>query len=350
MQSESFHACFASDNCAPVCPEAMEALRQANSGCDFSYGEDRWTAEAAALIGAIFETDAEVFFVFNGTAGNALSLGALCRPHSSVICHESAHIENDECGAPVFFTQGARLCTGGGADGKLTPDTVIALAKKRSDVHFHTPAALSLTQATEFGTVYTREELSALGGAAKHLGLRVHMDGARFANAVVSLGVKPREVANDCDVDVLVFGGTKNGLALGEVIVFFNKALAEEFGFRRKQGGQLASKMRFLSAPWVGVLKDGAWLRHAEHANRCAELLALNVSEISEVRITQPRQANAVFISMSDDIAGRLRKKGWHFHYFIGSGGYRFMCSWHTTEKMIEAIVTDLKNCLIKKP
>jgi len=342
------YACFASDNYAGICPEALDYLSKANAGFEFSYGDDRWTREACDLFRDIFGTRCEVFFVFNGTAGNSLALASLCQSYHSVICHEFAHIETDECGAPEFFSHGVKLLLGNGGQGKLTPDSIGRLVTKRTDIHYPKPKAVSLTQATEFGTVYTPPELHALKKAAMAYSLRMHMDGARFANAVVSLKVKPREIANDCGVDILVVGGSKNGLAVGEAVVFFDAELAGEFAYRCKQAGQLASKMRFLAAPWVGVLKNGAWLRYADHANQCAEILSRKLREIPEVNILMPRQANSVFVKIPQETADRLTAKGWHFYSFIGAGGSRLMCSWSTTEEMIDLFVDDLKKSIIK--
>jgi threonine aldolase len=241
-----------------------------------------------------------------------------------------------------------KLLLGNGGEGKLTPDSIGRLVTKRSDIHYPKPKAISLTQATEFGTVYTPLELHALKKAAMAYSLKMHMDGARFANAVVSLEVKPRELASDCGVDVLVLGGSKNGLAVGEAVIFFDVALAEEFAYRCKQAGQLASKMRFLAAPWVGVLKTGAWLRNAEHANRHAEALAQKLRGIPEVEILMPRQANSVFVKIPPQTVDRLTAKGWHFYTFIGAGGARLMCSWSTTEEMIASFIDDLKKSVSK--
>ncbi|MBN2188661.1 MAG: low specificity L-threonine aldolase [Chitinispirillaceae bacterium] len=343
------YACFASDNYSGICPEALDALSKANAGFEFSYGDDQWTREACDLFRDIFETRCEVFFVFNGTAGNSLALASLCQSYHSVICHEFAHIETDECGAPEFFSHGAKLLLGNGREGKLTPESVARLVTRRSDIHYPKPKAVSVTQATEFGTVYAPAELRALNETARKYALRVHMDGARFANAVASLKVKPREIANDCGVDVLVLGGSKNGLAFGEAVIFFDVALASEFAYRCKQAGQLASKMRFMAAPWVGVLKTGAWLRHAEHANRHAEVLEQKLRGIPEVAVLMPRQANSVFVKISEEASARLKAMGWHYYTFIGAGGARLMCSWNTTEEMINLFIEDLKKSINKR-
>src|SRR5882762_1131216 len=264
---------FASDNYAGICPEAWSALADANQGHAVSYGDDPWTARAADLIRGVFEMHCEVFFVFNGTAANSLSLASTGQSYHSILCHEIAHVETDECGAPEFFSNGMKVLQVPGANGKIDPAGIERMVKKRSDIHFPKPRAVSLTQATEVGTVYSVEEVKAIRARTKALDLKLHMDGARFANAVASLGVKPKEITWQAGVDVLSFGGTKNGIGVGEAVVFFNTELAREFDYRCKQGGQLASKMRFLSAPWVGLLQDGAWLRHAKHSNDMAARL-----------------------------------------------------------------------------
>lgn len=336
---------FASDNYAGICPEALESFCRANRGYEFSYGEDRWTQEACDLFRELFECDCEVFFVFNGTAANSLALASLCQSYHSLICHEYAHIETDECGAPEFFSHGSKLLLGTGPNGKLTPESVERLVTKRSDIHYPKPRVVSLTQVTELGTVYTPAELRAIHQVTRRYGLKLHMDGARFANAVASLQVRPREIAQDCGIDVLCFGGSKNGLAVGEAIIFFDLQAAEEFAYRCKQAGQLASKMRFLAAQWIGVLKSGAWLRHADHANRCAALLAEKIREISEIEVMFPPQANSVFIRLAPAALEALRARGWHFYTFIGVGGARLMCSWATTEEEVDALVADLERC-----
>src|SRR2546422_4383784 len=274
---------FASDNYAGMCPEALAALVQANEGHEVSYGNDTWTEKASNLIRDVFETNCEVFFVFNGTSANALSLATLCQSYHSILCHELAHVEVAECGAPEFFANGAKVLLLPGADGKVDPKSIERAVNKRTDVHYPKPRALSLTQATEVGTVYSLDELRELADAARHFHLRVQMDGARFANAVAALEVTPKELTWQTGVDVLCFGGTKNGIAVGEAVVFFNPELAREFDYRCKQGGQLASKMRFLSAPWVGLLQDGAWLRHAKHANAMARRLESAIGSLPRI-------------------------------------------------------------------
>jgi threonine aldolase len=339
---------FASDNYSGICPEAFEYIAKANKDHDFSYGDDRWTSEAANLFRNFFETDCEVFFVFNGTAANSLALSALCQSYHSVICHELAHIETDECGAPEFFSNGAKIMLAKGDNGKLNPESVKEIIHKRTDIHYPKPKVLSLTQATEVGTVYSKEELIALTQTAREFGLNIHMDGARFANAIATLGLHPKEITWQCGVDVLCFGGIKNGLGIGEAVVFFNKTLAEEFDYRCKQAGQLSSKMRFMSAPWIGLLKDDVWLKNAQNANRCAALLEEKLKTFPELSIMFRRQANSVFVLMPPALRTYLDQKGWHFYTFIGLGGARFMCSWDTREESINELVEDVKEGLWK--
>ncbi|HZY90159.1 MAG TPA: beta-eliminating lyase-related protein, partial [Gemmataceae bacterium] len=255
---------LASDTYASVCPEALAALQEVNAGHASPYGDDPWTARAAALFRELFDTDCAVFFVPTGTAANALALAALCRPYHSVYCHADAHVQTDECGAPEYAARGIKLVPVEGREGKVAPPTVRSAAARGRDIHSHKPGALTVSQATEVGTAYTVAELEALAGLARELGLWFHMDGARFANALATLRVSPKAVTWQAGVDVLSFGGTKNGLAAGDAIVFFNRELAREFEYRRKQAGHLFAKMRYVAAPWVALLESGAWLRNAE--------------------------------------------------------------------------------------
>jgi threonine aldolase len=336
---------FASDNYSGICPEAWDALIAANNGHAASYGNDQWTLEASNALRELFETDCEVFFVFNGTAANALALASMCQSYHSIICHELAHVETDECGAPEFFSNGTKVLIVPGENGKVHPQAVEHAVERRSDIHYPKPRVLSVSQATELGTVYTADELQALGALCRRLGLRMHMDGARAANAIAALGVAPKEITWKAGVDVLCFGGAKNGLPLGEAVVFFRKEVAEEFAYRCKQAGQLASKMRFLAGPWVGLLKSGAWLRNAQQANRAAETLERQLRAVTGIEILIPRQANAVFVQLPPNVCRALHECGWHFYEFIGRGGVRLMCSWDTTEQDIQAFVADLRQC-----
>lgn len=340
---------FASDNYAGICPEAWRAMERANQDFVPSYGDDVWTERACESIRQVFETDCQVFFVFNGTAANSLALAALCRSYHSVICHDLAHVETDECGAPEFFSNGTKILHIRGEEGRLDLSEVERAITRRSDIHYPRPKVLSITQATEVGTVYTPGEIAAASELARRYGLRVQMDGARFANAVVSLDVAPADITWRAGVDVLCLGGAKNGMAVGEAVVFFDHELAREFEYRCKQAGQLASKMRFISAPWIGMLEGGAWLNNARHANNCAALLEQKLAAIAGVRIMYPRQANSVFVEMPEEWVSRLRASGWRFYSFIGSGGARFMCSWQTTpedvEQLAEAVQKVCEEC-----
>ncbi|MGI9177293.1 MAG: threonine aldolase family protein [Pirellulales bacterium] len=334
---------FASDNTAPMCPAAWEAMERANAGCEPSYGNDPWTDRACELIRQMFEGHAEVFFVFNGTAANSLALAAMCQSYHAILCHEVAHVETDECGAPEFFSNGTKLLLLSGPGGRLTPEGIAHAVERRRDIHYPKPKVVSVTQATELSTAYSIEELAAIGETCRRHGLRLHMDGARFANAVAALGVAPREITRDVGVDVLCLGGTKNGMGVGEAVVFFDTALAEEFAYRCKQAGQLASKMRYLTAPWVGLLENDVWLDNARRGNAAAARLETGLRGVPGLEVLGHRQANAVFARLPDPIADGLRAKGWMFYNFIGAGGYRFMCSWATTDADIDALLADVR-------
>jgi len=335
---------FASDNYSGICPEAWAAMAEANAGHEVSYGNDLWTERAADRIREIFETDCEVFFVFNGTSANSLSLASLCQSYNSILCHELAHVETSECGAPEFFANGSKILLLAGASGKIDPAEIEPAVNKRTDIHYPKPRALSVTQATEVGTVYSLAELQVLSETARKYGLRVQMDGARFANAVASLGVTPAEVTWRAGVDVLCFGGSKNGIALGEAVVFFDRELARDFDYRCKQGGQLASKMRFLSAPWLGMLKEDAWLRYARHSNAMAARMAAGLKQIPSVQISHPVQSNAVFAIMPKAAETQLHARGWHFYTgVITPDESRLMCSWDTTPEDVDAFIADLR-------
>lgn len=334
---------FASDNTAGICPEALAALNAANAGWAPSYGDDAFTAEAKRRLAEVFERECEVYFVFNGTAANAVVLGALCQRHHAVLCHELAHVETDECGAPEFFTGGAKLLPVVGAQAKVRPGELAPLLHRGHGVHFPKLRAISLTQTTELGTLYTPGELGALAEFARANGLVVQMDGARFANAAAAgreRGWSPADLTWRAGVDVLCFGGTKNGLLTTEAVVFFDRGLAREFEYRVKQAGQLASKMRFAGAQWAAVLQDGAWLRHAAHANRMARQLADGLAALGCPRVA-PTEANGVFVEMTPRLVAALEAKGWHFYRFVGEHGYRLMCSWATTETDVAAFLAD---------
>lgn len=334
---------LASDNTAAISPEAWRALEEANAESDASYGEDKWTRRVCDLVREIFETDCEVFMVFNGTGANSLALAQLCQPFHGVICHENAHIETDECGGPEFMSGGAKLLATKGVNGKLDLRVVEETILKHRDLHSPKPRVISVTQSTEFGTVYTHDELAEIAEFARKRSLFLHMDGARFANAVAALGCAPKEITWQLGFDVLCFGGTKNGTGGGELVVFFKKELAAEFEYRAKQAGQLASKMRFLAAPWAGLLSDGVWLRNAQRANASTALLAAKLRGVLGVAPEFPREANAIFLRLPEQLVTDLHARGWHFYKFIEPDVYRLMCSWAMTEPAIDEFIADLK-------
>ena len=336
---------FASDNYSGICPEAWAAMEKANRGHAAAYGDDAWTARAADAFRELFDTDCEVFFAFNGTAANSLALASLCQSYHSVICAETAHVETDECGAPEFFSNGSKLLAAKSEDGKLSPAAIRELATKRQDIHYPKPHVATITQSTETGLVYTPDELRSVAAACADHDLKLHMDGARFANACASLDCSPAELTWKSGVDVLCFGGTKNGMAVGEAILFFDRSLAQDFDYRCKQAGQLASKMRFLAAPWVGLIESGAWLTNANHANTCARYFAEQIGSIPSVRVVSCVQANAVFVHTRVEALDSLRERGWKFYTFIG-GAARFMFSWDSKLERIDELSRDLRECV----
>ncbi len=334
---------LASDNTAGICPEAWNALEEANADVAASYGDDQWTRRLCDRVREIFETDCEVFIVFNGTAANGLALAHLCRSYHSIICHEYAHIETDECGAPEFLSSGAKLLTIPGANGKLDLAQVEATLRKQHEIHSPKPRVVSVTQATELGTVYSRDELGTIAEFARNHSLGLHMDGARFANALVSLGCRPKEITWQLGFDVLCLGGIKNGLGGGELVVFFKKDLAQEFDYRAKQAGQLASKMRFLAAPWLGLLRDDVWLRNAQRSHAAARNLAAKLKASAGLEPAFAVEANGVFLRLSDDFVTQLQSRGWQFYKFIEPDIYRLMCSWNVSEAVLDEFVADAR-------
>ncbi len=337
---------FASDNVAGACPEAMTAFIEANEGYAHSYGNDTATDLVCDKLREVFaKQDLEIFFVFNGTAANSLALASLCKSYQAVICSDIAHVETDECGAPEFFSNGSKLLLSPNRQGKLTSAGVAEVITRRTDIHYPRPKAVTLTQSTEIGTLYHRGEISGIAHTAHQHGLKVHMDGARFANAVAAMNCTPASISWQAGVDILCFGGTKMGLPLGEAILFFDPGMADEFAYRCKQSGQLASKMRFLSAPWMAMLKDGCWLSRAGHANAMATYLSDKLADIPGAELLSPTEANAVLVKLPDEVLTRLTQDGWMFYTFIG-GGARFMCSWATQPEAIDALIEAIQQAL----
>lgn len=334
---------FGSDNYSGVCPPAWRALADANDGHAPAYGADEWTRKAADALRDFFETECEIFFTFNGTAANSMALASLCRSYHSILCAQTAHVETDECGAPEFFSNGTKILLVPSRHGKVELHGVEEAILRRDDIHFPKPRVLSLTQATELGTVYSLDETRAACELAQKHKMHVHMDGARFANALAHLQAPPAELTWRAGVEALCLGGTKNGMAYGDAVVFFNRELAWEFDYRCKQAGQLASKMRFISASWIGMLDDNAYLKNAQHANACARKLADRIESLPGLEILYPVQANSVFLKLPPAVIEKLHSLGWHFYNFIGEGGCRFMCSWDTQDEDIEALAADIE-------
>ena len=330
---------FASDNHAGVLPEVLEAVAAANDGHAVSYGADRWTARLDGVFRREFGDDARAALVFNGTGANVVAMQALCRrPYEGVVCASTAHLNVDEGGAPERVA-GLKLLAVDTPDGKLTPDLVASRLVRFGDEHAVQPRVVSLTQSTELGTVYSVDEVRALAGQAHDHGLLLHVDGARLANAAAALGASLRALTTDAGVDAVSLGGTKNGLLLGEAVVFLRPGLGDDVAFLRKQSMQLASKMRFLSAQFEVLLTDSLWQRPAAHANAMAARLAEAVSGIDGVRLTQRVEANAVFAVLPPEATAELQKK-WHFYVWDErTGEVRWMCSWDTTEEDVDAFV-----------
>lgn len=327
---------FASDNTAPAAPEAIEALVAANTGFASGYGTDPVSARAADLIRELLDADAEVRFVASGTAANAIALATLCRPFEAVLAHEHAHVCTDETGAPGFFGHGLGLVGLPGASGRIDPEALEG-PLNAPDVSYRQPvAALSLTNATEYGSVYSAEALKALIEPVKARGYGVHLDGARLANAAAA-GFDLTRIAG-LGVDLLVVGGTKAGMPPTEAVVIFDRALARRFDARLKQAGQLPSKGRFYAAPFIGMLGSGAFVRRAAHANAMARRLA----ELMPFPVRHPVEANAVFVEMDDERLSRLHASGWFAYRFL-DGSVRFMCSWATTPEAVDSLGVTLK-------
>lgn len=324
---------FFSDNAAPVHPRVMAAMAAAD-GVDTAYDGDRLSKQMDAAFSTLFNRDVRAIWVTTGTAANSLALAALCPPFGAILCHEEAHIEEDECGAPGFFTHGAKLATCPGAGGKLTPDAVATrIARMRGDVHQEPLRALSITNATEAGRIYTPGDVAALGEIARRHKLGFHMDGARFANAVATLGCAPADVTWKAGIDILSFGFVKNGGMSSEALIFFDPALADETLFRRKRAGHLLSKGRYMAAQVLAMLKDDLWLENARAANAAAQVIARSAGS----RLLQPVEANEVFVRLTQAEAMKLRAQGFDF-YDWGPDQARLVTSWQHGEADVRPI------------
>lgn len=332
---------FRSDNTAPACPEVLQALIDANQGHAAAYGEDVWSHRLDEVFSAFFERSVRVFPVATGTAANTTALATLCPPWGAIVTPAHAHIVRDECGAPEFMTGGARLLLADCPDGRLSrAELERVLDDHPANVHTPQPAVVSITQATEFGTVYRPAAIAELADAARRRGLRLHMDGARFANAIVSLGCSPADGTWRAGVDVLSFGATKNGALAAEAVVFFDAEATRDYEFRRKRAGHLLSKMRFVSAQLIAYVETGAWRRNAERANR----LARTIGEAAGSALLQPVEANEVFLRLDPQRAEALRDGGFAFYDWgaAGSGEYRFVVSWNQDAADVEALCAAL--------
>ncbi len=307
---------FGSDNAYGVLPQVMEALARANAGADKPYGADAPTAALTAQFAALFEREVAIFPVATGTAANALALSVLAPPHGAIFCHAQSHIMVSECGAPEFYAHGAKLIGLEGADGKLTADALAAAidALPRGSVHSVQPHAVSLSQPTELGTVYGLDELKAIAEVCHARGLKLHLDGARFANALAFLGASPAQATWQCGVDVLSFGASKGGTMGAEAVIFFHPPERGDFEYRRKKGGHLISKMRFVSAQLAAYVRDGLWLTAAARANGLAQDLATGLRSLNSIRIAVPVETNMVFADMPVEMAQRLRAAGALFY------------------------------------
>jgi threonine aldolase len=333
---------FASDNNAGVHPEILKELTRINVGHEIGYGGDRYTREARDLFNQHLGADAEVYFVFTGTAANVLGISGVTRSWNSVITANTAHLQTDECGAPEKFT-GCKVLTVDTPDGKITVEMIEKHIHGFDFEHHAQPKVISITQSTEMGTVYTVEEIKKISAYAHSKGLLLHMDGARLANAAVSLGLPFREFTTDAGVDVLSFGGTKNGLMAGEAICFLKPGLASDFKYIRKQGMQLASKMRFISAQFIAYFRNDLWKKCASHSNAMAAILCDKLKEIENIQITQKVQSNGIFVIIPHDAAERVIKQYFFYPWDESRSEYRLMTAWDTTEEDIEKFVKLLK-------
>ncbi|PSB32005.1 threonine aldolase family protein [Chlorogloea sp. CCALA 695] len=334
---------FCSDNVTGISPEILAALADVNQGAAMPYGEDEGTKRLQTKFAELFETDVTVFPVTTGTAANALALSVMVPPFGAIYCHTSAHINVDECGAPEFYTGGAKLLTIPGNNGKLyDQDLTKAIALSGIGVVHHVqPTAISITQATEAGTVYSKSEVRQIAEVARTFNLSLHMDGARFANAVAHLGCSPADITWRCGVDVLCFGATKNGAMAAEAVIFFNPDLAQTFSYRRKRSGHLLSKMRFLSAQLEAYIDNDLWLKNAAHANKMAEKLATGLSKLPEVKLYYPVDANEIFVQLPEAVIAGLIADGFKFYRWEGEDSLvvRLVTAFDTKEESVEALI-----------
>ncbi|MDB3917139.1 low specificity L-threonine aldolase [bacterium] len=337
------NALFASDNVTCACPEVMEAVVAANSGIAESYGDDDWSSSLQKTLSDIFETAVVVFPAVTGTASNALALSALAPVFGKIYCHELAHINTDECGAPEFFTGGAKLIPLRGTNGRIDASDLSQTIRGTGNVHVPQPAVVSITQSCETGTIYQLDEIVAISKTAHEHGLRVHMDGARFANALASLNVSPAEMTWKSGIDVLTLGGTKNGCLAAEAVVFFKPELVGNFPFLHKRSGQLLSKMRFISSQLEAYLSDDVWLRNARHANAMAKILSEGLASFSNIKLAYPTQSNEVFVHLPREVIAYLNNADYDINEDELDGKtVRFVTAWNSELKDINALLETL--------
>lgn len=338
---------FASDNNAGVHPEILKELASVNEGHVVGYGDDRYTRQAQDLFREHFGSDAEVYFVFTGTAANTLGLTGVTRSWNSVITAHTAHIQQDECGAPEKFA-GCKVLTVDTPDGKISPAMLLKHVHGFGFEHHSQPKVISITQTTEMGTVYSVDEIKALAGFAHENGMLLHMDGARIANAAVYLNLPFREFTTDAGVDFISFGGTKNGMMYGEAVCFLKPGLSPDFKYIRKQGMQLSSKMRYISAQYIAYFRDDLWKGNASHANVMARRLAQEIKAIPGIRITQQVQSNGVFAVIPHDVAETIMKSYFFYSWDEMTSEYRLMTSWDTTDEDIDDFVGLLRELMLR--
>ncbi len=336
---------FSSDNVTGACPEVMDAIVAANEGIVESYGNDKWSTNLQKKLSEIFETDVVVFPVVSGTAANALALSVLSPAFGKIFCNELSHINTDECGAPEFFSGGAKLVTMSSEDGKINAKDLSQNIRGTGIVHLAQPAAVSITQACETGTVYQLEEIKSIAETTHEHGLKVHMDGARFANAIVSLNVSPAEMTWKSGIDVLSFGGTKNGCLTAEAVVFFKPELVGNFPYLHKRSGQLLSKMRFISAQLEAYISNDVWLRNARNANNMAKLLSEGFAKFPDIKLAYTTQSNEVFVHLPSSIIDLLNAKGYNVSEDELDGkSVRFVTAWNTVSDDIDKLISTISN------
>ena len=337
------NALFASDNVTSACPEVMDAVIAANSGIAGSYGDDEWSLALKNKLSEIFETEVEVFLAVTGTASNALALSALAPVFGKIYCHELSHINTDECGAPELFTGGAKLIPMRSSNGRIDASDLSETIRGSGNVHVTQPSVVSVTMSCETGTVYQLDEIKAISKIAHDNKMSMHMDGARFANALVSLDVSPAEMTWKSGVDVLTLGGTKNGCLAAEAVIFFKPEMVGNFPFLHKRSGQLLSKMRFISSQLEAYLTDDVWLRNARHANAMAKILSEGLDSFANIKLAYPTQSNEVFVHLPRDVIDYLNSAGYDINEEELDGkAVRFVTAWNSEVKDINDLLDTL--------